>query len=648
MLVIKRRLVFLILLLTILSACRSQTAPPTPAAPTKTVTSTAAPVPSPTPTSEPPSVLTVCTAQLPESLVPYLGDPIPAKRHLLKILYEEPYQTVGGERIPIILDRVPSLVNGDQRMEPVTVQRGQTVVDAEGDLAVFQPGLAVRPSGCQEAACAVIWDGAAPFLMDRMVVDFKLAEKLAWSDGQPVSAGDSVFSFQLADDPQAPGLHWAEARTDAYQALDDATVRWVGVPGFSTLDLKSFFWKPLPAHLFAAETDWVAMANSETLADSPLSYGPFQVDTREPERIRLIPNPHYFKMEEGLPLLDELVFEQVGGGREGALQALRAGTCDLLDASFGWENDPGLLSQIEMEGLGKVQAQTGEAWWQLAFGIVPAAYDDSYNPALGDRPDYFGDPAVRTGLAACLDREAMRARALGDWGQVWPSFLPPESSQLPAGEGLIFNPEQGAAALEASGWVDFDDDPATPRVAVNLPNVPAGSELRLELLIDTTPFQQDMAHIIQENLAVCGVAVEIQSLTPEDLYAPGPDGPLFGRRFDLALIAWRPEPGLDCRLYFDQALPAAAQHWVGTNIPGFRQQEYDQTCAAAELAYGVKRLEAVAQAELVFVNNLPAVPLFSPPQATIFSSSLCLEEILTTGKEFFNEIGRVSGDKNCP
>lgn len=644
----KRYFILALLIMVSLAACRPQLEVVTPAVPSETTAVTRPADPTLTPTSEPPKTLTVCTQQLPESLVLYRGSKSPAKSNLLAIIYETPFRSTGGEILPGILAQIPSQENGGLRLAPVSVQRGQTVVDAEGALAVFKPGLRIRPSGCKEAGCAVVWDGEAPLQMDQMTADFELREGLTWSDGTPVLAGDSVFSFQLADAPEAPGLHWAEDRTEAYQTIDSQRVQWVGRPGYTTGDLSKFFWTPLPAHLFNRGESWFEIADSEALALSPLSYGPFMIHDRGPDRLHLRPNPHYYRTDEGLPIPDGLIYQQIEGGRDSALQALQSGQCDLLDASFGWENDPDLLSALEADGRASVQMQTGPAWWQLVFGITPAAYDDTYTPTQADRPDIFGDPRVRHAFAACLDREEMRGRALGDWGQLWPSFLPPGESQLSAGTGLKFNPEQGAAELEAVGWLDADANPATPRTGLNVPDVPDGTVLRVELVVDETQFQQDMAAVIQESLAVCGVEVAVQTMPSEQLYAPGPEGPLFGRRFDLALIAWGADPALDCRLYLNQAIPSEENQWVGTNIAGLAAPAYDQACTSAGLAWDAAREAALQEAERIFLNQLPAVPLFSNPEVMIFSPKFCEEEILTSGKGFFNTIENLMGDKNCP
>jgi peptide/nickel transport system substrate-binding protein len=641
--ILMKRFFFLLLLVMVLVvACQPQPETVTPAIPSEAPT--LFPTAEPTPTDEPPLTLTVCTAQLPESLFPYDGLQIPSKSNILALLYEAPFEWVNGEPMPLILERVPSQANGDLRLEAVAVQRGQTVIDSEGRLAVYQPGLQVRPSGCQSAECAVVWDGEQALQLDQMVVSFHLREDLTWSDGTRVTGVDSVFSFQLANDPAAPGLHWAEDRTDAYEALDAQTVQWVGRPGFTSANIDQVFWKPLPAHLFSPDAGWIDWANAEALAVSPLSYGPFTLNSREPAQIQLIPNPNYALANENRALIDVLAFQQIEPDRSEAIQALESGECDLLDSSFGWENDPARITQINSDERFSVQTEVGEAWWQVVFGIVPASYDDGYNPAIGDRPDYFGDPRVRRAFASCLDREAMAEAALGDWGQVWPSFLPPGETQISQGEGILYDPEQGATDLNLLGWLDFDVDPSTPRTAVNVQNIPDGTAFQVELLVDDTDFQQEMAEVIQNSLLACGIGVEVQTLPAGELYAPGPEGPLFGRRFELALIAWEEGPEPDCQFYQSQAIPSAVNQWVGTNIAGLAQSDYDHACASAGLALEDERVAFLGSAERQFLAHLPSVPLFNPPQVLIFAPLESDEELLTAGNGFLKALETLMGE----
>jgi len=196
--------------------------------------------------------------------------------------------------------------------------------------------------------------------------------------------------------------------------------------------------------------------------------------------------------------------------------------------------------------------------------------------------------------------------------------------------------------------VDHDGDPATPRQAQGVLNVPFGTSLSVELFSSTSAFHQDLASAIRDDLALCGVEVIHQALPNETLYAPGPEGPLFGRQFDLALISWLPLPQEDCTLYDSGQIPSAANYWIGTNIAGLSDQLYDDACRTATLALPVDRDEAIHQAERAFLDALPAVPLFSIPRVMVLPETGCDNGEITTEGEFFRQLEAYHLGSDCP
>ena len=522
------------------------------------------------------------------------------------------------------------------------------MVDAQGSLTGLTPGVRVRPAGCRQAECAVTWDGEMPLEMDQMVVEFEIKEGVTWSDGTPVTAADSVFGFQAASDPDAPGLHWAEERTASYSTVDIRTVQWVGKPGFSSAQLESFFWTPLPSHLFTDSARWSELLTDLQLTQTPPSYGPFVVGAWESDAIQLVPNPYYYQSDKGLTLLDAITYRAIEPNRVQAWEALQTGECDLLDSSFGFENDPGLLNEIMADARFKVQVGTTGAWTQLVFGIQPFAYDDGYSPAMGDRPDLLRDVRTRQALAACLDREGWFETRLSGLDRPWTSFVPPELSQLSDDVLLKFDPSLAKQWLSEAGWLDHDGDPQTMLQAGSVTGVPVGTPLSLELTVSDSVFHQDLANLIQESFAVCGVGVQVVSLPVGEIFAPGPDGVLFGRQFDLALISWMPAPELDCSYYLSRQIPSADNQWIGTNIAGFSESTYDDACVTANLALPTEHQAEMARAEEVFISYLPAVPLFASPDINILPIDPCKGNDVTHPGNFFANIAQFAGDKNCP
>lgn len=617
----KKVVAVIVFLLFVLSACGAPVDDPIMEIPEATETPVI--LPSPTPTEKPPVVLTICTASLPETLFPFQGVTSASKTRILSLLYPPAFDVQGDQASlsPLIVENTPSQSGGDLRLESLPIRRGQTVVDVRGLRVTATEGVRVRPSGCREMACAITWDGVAPLEMDQMVMDFRLRDDLSWSDGTPVTAADSVFSFRLASAPDSPTIGWAEEHTQGYSALDDHTLTWVGYPGFANVDLARFFWVPLPAHVFDTGSDFAQVADDAMWTNSPTSYGPFVLAEWDAGEMRLVRNSDDFNATARYTDVDQVVFRVVEGGLTAGWTAIQDGVCDVLDNSFRLAGQPGLMREIEAAQGYELHLTPGESWTQLVFGVQPVEYDALTNPVFATRPDFFGDGRTRQGIAACLDRQGMLAQTAQGWGAPWPSFMAPGLSQLDGALGIAYDPGLGAALLAEAGWQDHDGDPSTARIAQGVATVFDGTPFSVELLVGPSAFHQDLAVMIQESLETCGIGVDVQTLSVADLYAPGPQGPLFGRNFDLALIAWQPLPTPDCGLYADWVIPASDNGWIGTNIAGFSDAGYDQACAAAALALPDEYGALLALAEAAFVEQLPAVPLFAPPSVEVRGDS---------------------------
>jgi len=205
-----------------------------------------------------------------------------------------------------------------------------------------------------------------------------------------------------------------------------------------------------------------------------------------------------------------------------------------------------------------------------------------------------------------LDREVMLETTAGGMGTHWNSFISPSISQLDQAEAIPYDPQGSAELLHQVGWQDHDDDPNTPLQAWSVAGVPMGTELSVELSVNTSGFHQTLAEVIRDSLRET-----ITSMPAEEYYAAGPEGILFGRRFDLALLTWQPMPNLDCELYQSWGIPSVENQWIGTNIAGFSDEVYDNACADASLALPDEWEALLYEAEIAFIDSLPDVPLLA-------------------------------------
>jgi peptide/nickel transport system substrate-binding protein len=288
---------------------------------------------------------------------------------------------------------------------------------------------------------------------------------------------------------------------------------------------------------------------------------------------------------------------------------LLAGECDLVDRTSGLDEQLQTLSELGKAGKLQPYYAAGPEWEHLDFGIKPASYDDGPNLAAGDRPNFFGDVRVRQAVAYCADRQGIVDKLFYKQSQVPASYVPLSAAGLQQYE---FNPQEGIRLLEAAGWTDPDKDPSTPRVAQGVAGVPNGTPFSVIYQTTQAPLREKVAQALQASLAQCGIQVRIQESSPSDLFAPGPEGPLFGRQFDLAQFSWAAGTRPACFLYETDRIPTAKNHWVGENISGYSNPEFDRACQTALQSRPDQPQvnQAHQQAEEIFARDLPVLPLY--------------------------------------
>ncbi len=569
----------------VLAACAliKPTPPPTPTLPP--------PTPSPTPE---PVVLTICMPDEPKSLYLYGTDSL-AAHHIWQAIYDGPIDSRGYGHQPVILKALPNLANGDAVTRTVTVQTGERVLAATGEVTELTPGVTVQNANHQ----SVTFDGS-PLSMTQMIVTYTLRPNIYWSDGDLLTANDSVFSFELAADPSTPTDKHIVERTAAYTAPDVHTVVWRGIPGFLDHAYPLNFWHPLPrhawGHLPAADLLTAPLSNRQ-----PIGWGPFIIaEWIAGDHLTVVRNPIYFRTPEGLPRVDEIRFRFIPDPTALANEFLSGG-CDVLT------HDGVDAARRALPDQSTVQMQTPSTydarWELLAFGISP---HHTY-----DRPDFFEDVRVRQAVALCIDRQAVVNQVLGPSGRVLHSPIPPEHP-LYAGDRLTtwgYAATAGQTLLATVGWYDEDGDGV--REAHAIPGIADGTPFQITYHTTTDPLREQTAQLLQTYLAGCGIQVRVERLPPETLFAPGPDGVLFGRRFDLAQFSWRATALPLCDMFLSAQLPVEGR-WYRPNVAGFLDNEYDTACLAALNAppsspiYHTQHIEA----QRIFSERLPALPLF--------------------------------------
>ena len=142
--------------------------------------------------------------------------------------------------------------------------------------------------------------------------------------------------------------------------------------------------------------------------------------------------------------------------------------------------------------------------------------------------------------------------------------------------------------------------------------VPNGIPLVLDYITTSATQRRQAVEIFTQSLAECGVGLNTVFHNASDLYAQGPAGPLFGRQFDLAQYAigvntLQPQ----CGWFTTDQTPRQANNWVGTNVSGFSDADFDAACEEALQALpNEPGYTSHQQAQALFAFELPSIPLY--------------------------------------
>jgi peptide/nickel transport system substrate-binding protein len=569
---------------------------------------TTTPEPTAVPEPEGPRTLVVCIGQEPDTLYSYGGSMLAASQ-VHEAIYDGPFDNRSFDYQAVILEKVPSLADGDAVVQPVEVNAGDIIVDNDVNPVTLAAGVVYRPSGCTAADCALTYaDGDGAVMMDQLVVTFKLLPGLLWSDGTPMTAADSVYAYKLALDPDTPLPKYTQERTASYEALDDVTNVWTSAPGFMDSTYFINFWAPRPEHIWGQFTA-AELLEAEESARKPLGWGPYVIgEWTVGDNVSLTKNENYFRASEGLPKFDTLIYRFAGENSNANIAKILSGECDIVDQTSHLDDQSELLLELQSAGQLNATFVTGTTWEHADFGIQTVL----------DRPDFFSDVRTRRGILMCMDRQAVVDTVMFGQSLVLDTYLPPQHPLFNANvTHYDFDVAAGSLLLEEAGWLDDDGDPATPRTyAGDNPNIPAGTLLSFKYSTTNATQRQQATQVLAQTMAACGIQANLEYLPAGEWFADGPDGPLFGRRFDLGQFAWLTGVAPPCELWITEQIPGNVEDgfagWGGQNASGWSNADYDAVCKAALSSLpgqpGYDENHLLAQE--IFADQLPVAPLY--------------------------------------
>ncbi|MEW6094852.1 MAG: peptide ABC transporter substrate-binding protein [Chloroflexota bacterium] len=347
---------------------------------------------------------------------------------------------------------------------------------------------------------------------DGTVLTLNLRDDIFWSDGEPITSDDFVFTWEMAIAPTntvASAYPYSEAAS--VEALDAQTVVVTFAEPFAPW--LYFFHGLLPKHVlqpvFDAEgtLDNAEWNNAPTVGSGPFNFAEWESGSF----LRFVRNENYW----GEPALVDEIFVRIVPDDAAQIAALTSGDGD-IGIFIAYPDIP----TLEDGGLSVIKVFSGynEGWYlNLGANAHPAMLDVLVRQALAYGTDRF---VITRDLL--LDK-TVPAATFWD-GSPWAD---PDLAPYP------FDQAMANDLLDQSGWIDSNGDGTRDK---------DGVELILRYVTNNRDVRLDTQAVIQQQLAQVGVGIELINYDSDILFGSyGDGGPVAIGDYDIA--EWSDLPG---------------------------------------------------------------------------------------------------------
>src|SRR5579864_1606550 len=469
-----------------------------------------------------------------------------------------------------------------------------------------------------------------------MDVTVKLKKGLNWSDGQPLTTKDVMFTWQAICDPDTGVIgQTGYDHIASMEIKDDQTMIWHFGPdpagtrcGMSSpldsgvyapyllLGNTSFGAGPVPQHVLAnvAHKDW---ATNPNFTQKPTATsGPYMVDSFTPgpaAQVVMVPNPHYMDGRSSSdsffghkPYLDKLIYK-IYGDKSSQIAGLKAGDTDLgLDliaadlpalqgiTSMNTVHETGLLQ--EYLTLNNGNNTTGCAAQQ-------------YAQTCGSATVFNNDFPLRQALSLAIDRNAINQSLVGGIGKpqctLMVSTLAPYFPSSPP--SCSRDVAKANSLLDSDGWTKAADGSRSK-----------GGK-KLQFVISTTtnnPQRAAEEEQLISNWKDIGASVTTKNWPAGQFFNGFKEGGILATgQFDVGMFAntFSPDPDSWCTLVESSQIPSPTNP-SGQNWSYFKDPQIDTLCAQGASTVDIdKRATIYHNVDAQYQKDLNVVGMYERP-----------------------------------
>jgi peptide/nickel transport system substrate-binding protein len=405
---------------------------------------------------------------------------------------------------------------------------------------------------------------------DNTQLTFTIRSGVQWSDGQPFSADDVVFTFNLLKQFPAIDLQsvWSLLSTVTKSGDNQVVLTFTqaAAPAFyqvaDQVDI-------VPQHIWSSFKD-----PSTQVVNNPVGTGPFTLGQCTPQNISYSRNPNYW--QKGRPYIQTVNYPAFTDN-DPANQYLAAG-----QAQWGGQFIPNIQSYYVQKD------PAHNHYWFPPIANVDLWFNTTRAP--------FDNKAVRQAFAFAINRSDVSQK--GEFGYE------------PAGN------QTGVLLPTFKDWYDqstadkygYKFDSGKAQSMLQSASFPTGKTFNIITIAGYTDWDASL-QVIQDNLKSVGVNVKIVDQSSDDYF-----NNLFTGNFDLAYGELNAPPGpnpyYELRNSIDSATTAALGQTAAGDYGRYKNPAvdalFDQFAATTD---SKKQHDLMKQVEAVVLEDVPIIPV---------------------------------------
>lgn len=300
-------------------------------------------------------------------------------------------------------------------------------------------------------------DGPATFELDesKTVWTITIRDNVNWHDGEPVTAEDLEFAYQLIGHPDYDGTYYGsdermivgmedyhEGKTDEIEGIKVIDEKTIEVTFMEADPFVRIWGHPVPKHIFG-DMDVTEISASPEVRENPIGYGPFKVEHIVPgESVVLVKNEDYWR---GEPHLDQVTLKVIDSSN--IVQEIKSGGVDIASFPTTAYPDNDDLTNVEIlanvsNGISYIGFRLGD--WDEDKGEVRPNLEDSK----------VGDKYLRQAMAHAVDNELVANKFFHGLVPAGTTLIPPFHGEFhdETNPGRTYDPDKANELLDEAGY----------------------------------------------------------------------------------------------------------------------------------------------------------------------------------------------------